>query len=415
MDSPESMSITKDQPMTMESEMKIRRERLYCLTTPKALMNSTRNDEPVFRSPIGAAGSLLEDSDREEELSSVNGGQCDRKIENSEWELYGSLSDALLSGDKGYSTTGSSAQSHNTTNNPFVSRLLENLHTSTFSPSVFKTAVSPNNEDTPERPEQFRWSIDHMAVLHPADIDEFAVDQPHDQQDSATEARLHTAIEHFWASQAQVAPSPEWADGQKQSAMTMGEAERRNALIETPDATSTAMKRRPPLGMRQRMVDKSPLVRCSSLLRTSSVSSPPPAVRSKESQTVLTFPPSVDLVALLGGCFQYHEADNGEGEAEEAAFAANLSMNTLRRKLFAADENGQSSQSMPSSSRHLQDSAYVSHDVGTPPLFSDAEEDEDLIEDGDIELDFGDGFGGRKRTGSDLSSPELSPIKTDCD
>jgi hypothetical protein len=82
-------------------------------------------------------------------------------------------------------------------NNPFESshHFIENLQSNTFSPSIFaKSATSSSTSSSSidnaiatstidddinitSSSSQFRWSIDHMAVLNPADIDEHSMHQ----------------------------------------------------------------------------------------------------------------------------------------------------------------------------------------------------------------------------------------------
>lgn len=88
MNSPEATRMdNKEETGTAPTEARRRRDRLFCQTTPRALMNSTRNDEPAFRSPVGpGALLLLDDSDRDDELSSVNAPrQEDGKADNADW------------------------------------------------------------------------------------------------------------------------------------------------------------------------------------------------------------------------------------------------------------------------------------------------------------------------------------------
>ncbi|KHN81793.1 hypothetical protein Tcan_09303 [Toxocara canis] len=72
-----------------------------------------------------------------------------------------------------------------------------------------------------------------------------------------------------------------------------------------------------------------------------------PLRRTKEVQTLLTFPHDLDLVKLLGGRFQFNEE---EGGAEEGVSEANLSLNSLRRKLFADYDSSFSSKGNDSDS-----------------------------------------------------------------
>ncbi|KIH52624.1 hypothetical protein ANCDUO_17272, partial [Ancylostoma duodenale] len=57
-----------------------------------------------------------------------------------------------------------SIPAHSRSTNSFESRILETLHTNTFSPSVF--AVT----ETPTSPEEFKWSIEELSILKPVQI-----------------------------------------------------------------------------------------------------------------------------------------------------------------------------------------------------------------------------------------------------
>ncbi|RCN33152.1 hypothetical protein ANCCAN_21028 [Ancylostoma caninum] len=57
-----------------------------------------------------------------------------------------------------------SIPAHSRSTNSFESRILETLHTNTFSPSVF--AIT----ETPPSPEEFKWSIEELSILKPVHI-----------------------------------------------------------------------------------------------------------------------------------------------------------------------------------------------------------------------------------------------------
>ncbi|XP_071956823.1 protein aurora borealis-like [Antedon mediterranea] len=89
--------------------------------------------------------------------------------------------------------------------NPFEAESTDSLHLSKFSPSIFKIKTPSSTKKSPK----FRWSIDQLAILKPADIDE--TPQQDTNLDQDTEQRLQQAIDQFF-SQKQVAPSP-WSSG----------------------------------------------------------------------------------------------------------------------------------------------------------------------------------------------------------
>ncbi|KAF5278357.1 hypothetical protein FQA39_LY05846 [Lamprigera yunnana] len=85
--------------------------------------------------------------------------------------------------------------------NPFESQLVERLHQSTFSPSVFKMQKTKTEE-------KFKWSIEEISVLNPADIDEATVEQFEcDNQDLEAESTAQAYIESYF-SEKHIVPSP---------------------------------------------------------------------------------------------------------------------------------------------------------------------------------------------------------------
>ncbi|EJW86513.1 hypothetical protein WUBG_02576 [Wuchereria bancrofti] len=185
----------------------------------------------------------------------------------------------------------STARSHIT--NPFDSDM-GSLCATTYSPSLFNNSKRNVECETPEK--SFRWSIGQMADFHPAVIDE--AESMCQTPDSVEDAQINKAIDKFWASQKYVLPSPYFVKGSANSEQ---------------DSSPSAIRR-----MRA-LVQESPFARPSPRSIQSG--------RSVEVQTMFTFPPNLDLIGLLGKCFQYEEG-------EVPIFEANLSLNTLRRKLF---------------------------------------------------------------------------------
>ncbi|VDK71966.1 unnamed protein product [Onchocerca ochengi] len=213
----------------------------------------------------------------EETLSSFIG--CDSKSgdadkENVEMEV---LESKILSERSILPKSNNTARSHIT--NPFDSDIMESLSATTYSPNLFNNSKRTGECETPEK--SFRWSIGQIADFRPTTIDETESVCP--TPDPADEIQIHSAIDKFWASQKYVLPSPQFV--------------RLFTLQESPLTLSVPKTR------------------------------PIESQRSVEIQTMFTFPPNLDLIGLLGNCFQYEEG-------EVAVFEANLSLNTLRRKLF---------------------------------------------------------------------------------
>ncbi|OZC12316.1 hypothetical protein X798_00838 [Onchocerca flexuosa] len=229
-----------------------------------------------------------------ETLSSFIG--CDSKSgdadkENVEMEM---LESKILSERSIFPKSNSTARSHIT--NPFDSDIMESLSATTYSPNLFNNSKKTGECGTPEK--SFRWSIGQIADFRPATIDE--TESVYPTPDPAEEVQIHSAIDKFWASQKYVLPSPQFMKGSIKS--------------EQMDSPSLILKTRT-------LLHESPLT--LSVPKTRSIESQ----KSVEVQTMFTFPPNLDLIGLLGNCFQYEEG-------EVAVFEANLSLNTLRRKLF---------------------------------------------------------------------------------
>lgn len=76
----------------------------------------------------------------------------------------------------------------------------ERLHLPVFSPSVFTKTSSPKPED------KYKWTIDEIAMLKPADIDPNLLEQ-YEEHDSVTELKVQEKINTFF-SEKMIVPSP---------------------------------------------------------------------------------------------------------------------------------------------------------------------------------------------------------------
>ncbi|RZC33487.1 BORA N, Rep fac-A C and/or tRNA anti-codon domain containing protein, partial [Asbolus verrucosus] len=85
--------------------------------------------------------------------------------------------------------------------NPFESHLIERLHLPTFSPSVFAQVSTPKTD------EKFKWTIDDISSLKPANIDEATISQHVMDQDPTMESLVQEKIDKFFNEKA-IAPSP---------------------------------------------------------------------------------------------------------------------------------------------------------------------------------------------------------------
>ncbi|XP_056636304.1 protein aurora borealis [Diorhabda sublineata] len=85
--------------------------------------------------------------------------------------------------------------------NPFERRLINRLHLPTFSPSVFGTVSTPKSE------EKFKWTIDDISSLKPADIDEATISQHVFEEDPLEESMVQQKIDEFFSEKV-IVPSP---------------------------------------------------------------------------------------------------------------------------------------------------------------------------------------------------------------
>ncbi|KAF7994947.1 hypothetical protein HCN44_004419 [Aphidius gifuensis] len=85
--------------------------------------------------------------------------------------------------------------------NPFDADLTNRLHMSVLSPSIFSkvSSVSPDSQE-------FSWTIDELAMMSPAKIDEFSIQNTH-CSDPEAETHVQKAIDKFF-SESQIHPSP---------------------------------------------------------------------------------------------------------------------------------------------------------------------------------------------------------------
>ncbi|XP_076339059.1 uncharacterized protein LOC143240476 isoform X2 [Tachypleus tridentatus] len=194
--------------------------------------------------------------------------------------------------------------------NPFYTEP-DTLHLPAFSPSVFaSTKETKSNETKP-----FRWSIDQLAVLKPADIDETSQQDTYSELDELVEERAQRAIEKFF-SQKHIVPSP-WAVSTKH-------------VIFSPNLASTAY-----------------YTELEESLNSSQQCSEPSTIPKKAevwTQTVLTIPPAVDLLGLLGRFFtfkeeQFQQLTDCSAEHDSCDAVDSLSTSSLRRKLFFQGDN----------------------------------------------------------------------------
>ncbi|MFH4977014.1 hypothetical protein AB6A40_003723 [Gnathostoma spinigerum] len=269
--------------------------------------------------------------------------------------------------ENGQSSEGSSTPPHCLTN-PFDSYLVESLGTTTFNSDILNSGHKSTSNVEGEESSQFRWSIGQIAILHPADIDENSVDYVA-APSPTLEAQINEAIDSFWSKQKFIAPSPDarliLPGHPTYTSSPFGKA--------WPSASKFTFK---PGKRLQEIRESSPLLR-SNIPQTPAA--PPPSSRSLqqrscETQTLLTFPPALDLVKLLGDRFQYNTEVSET--LDEARSDANLSINSLRRKLFAEDVETSHSSSL---TEHISSEIEVSK--LSSQVFTTSEDGDSLLDD----------------------------------
>lgn len=174
--------------------------------------------------------------------------------------------------------------------NPFETDLTSRLHLSMISPTVFNKVSSPS-QHSPD----FAWSVDELALMQPAKIDEFPVQQIC-SIDPETEIKAQAAIDQFFTTN-EIIPSP-WELKRKDG--------RTNFIVDSPLKIS--------------------------------VDSNSESSKSKKdgwSQTVLTLPSELPphVMEILKPYFTFTQEQNVDADD------ANSSNGSLRRKLFFNNED----------------------------------------------------------------------------
>ncbi|CAK9797412.1 Protein aurora borealis [Anthophora plagiata] len=174
--------------------------------------------------------------------------------------------------------------------NPFETDLNSRLHLSVISPTVFSKVCN-----SPQQSSDFAWSVDELASMQPAKIEEFPMQQIH-CIDPETEIKAQAAIDQFF-NKNEIIPSP-WELKRKENRMDI--------KVNTP-------------------------IRSINDLNSESSMSK----KDGWSQTVLTFPSELPshVVEILKPYFTFTQEQNVESDD------ANSSNNSLRRKLFFNHED----------------------------------------------------------------------------
>ncbi|XP_053383754.1 uncharacterized protein LOC128549974 [Mercenaria mercenaria] len=157
-----------------------------------------------------------------------------------------------------------------------------------------------------ENQKMFSWSIEHIAELRPADIDEMPVHQTHSvMPDRETEERAQRAIEQFFANNL-IHPSP-WSDPKK--------SKKKNILPVTPASQGSGSKQAEDMITELQGSIQKTLPHKHGMVDSSC-------------QTMLSLPVDFDMQKVLGA-YMSQDGNVDEGNQQDM-----LSTSSLRRKLF---------------------------------------------------------------------------------
>ncbi|KAE9412703.1 hypothetical protein Angca_010151, partial [Angiostrongylus cantonensis] len=201
---------------------------------------------------------------------------------------------------------------HTRSTNSFESRLLETLHTNTFSPSVFAATKSPVS------PGEFKWSIEELSILKPVHITEEEIAQSNQSPDPEHEAKIQSILDEYWKNNICHIPSPD--------------APVTNPLVTAASETPLCDIVRISAAMRMKYSTSSPKSRPN--LNGSRRSTVVQSARNRHSQTEITIAPSAffDFTKFLGSSCIYNSSEECD---EESVFnATGSSVGSLRRRLF---------------------------------------------------------------------------------
>nr|CDJ84520.1 uncharacterized protein LOC100878034 [Haemonchus contortus] len=198
---------------------------------------------------------------------------------------------------------------HSRCTNSFESRLLETLHTNTFSPSVLAISNSPAS------PEEFKWSIEELSVLKPAHITDEEIAQSAYSPDPEHEAKIQAILDEYWKNNTCYIPSPD-------------------VPVKTPLCDMVRIS----AAMRMKYSTSSPKARpnVSNLSRRGSFVQQP---RNKQTQTEVTIAPSVDFdfAQYLGpSCIYLSSEECGDDSVFNTTAS---SAGSLRRRLFSEEDD----------------------------------------------------------------------------
>ncbi|XP_064095958.1 uncharacterized protein LOC135207931 [Macrobrachium nipponense] len=264
--------------------------------------------------------------------SSCSSGLSDRSVFQTPSETYSSSSS-----DNRVVTPQQRCKGYQRMLNPFDVGV-DHLHLPTVSPSLFRQVVSPGKKVY----ENFKWSIDELALLKPVNIETSPYNQSEILTDPEYESQAQAAIDKFFSRQP-VVPSPWTGSNKSISVLSMNLA---------PDKAVS--------------------------------SNPVPTTRTISCQTELSLPmvlpESVEAALKPYFTFTQDQGCQGIAELEEGN---NLNNTTLRRKLLFSPEDLMNATPMCSPRGTTSpESSASSSPVAPLPLHDD---DDDVNSEFDVE------------------------------
>ncbi|XP_034240507.1 protein aurora borealis [Thrips palmi] len=205
--------------------------------------------------------------------------------------------------------------------NPFDVGIADRLPFPMYSPSVFARVVSPS-QDSPT----FRWTIEDISRIYPADIEEFPANQFEEVVDPDLESKAQEAINRFFCKNQPLLPSP-WPKPDVTATL------RQEVNAGTPSGLHASAT--PSHAINQR-------ADIDSDLEQSGVSQKNPS-REVWTQTTLTLPPVLppSMELALKPFFTF-TMDQQQAQQNTEGDEGVMSNSSLRRKLFFQSDSSPS-------------------------------------------------------------------------
>ena len=206
--------------------------------------------------------------------------------------------------------------------NPFDVGITERLHLPMYSPSVFARVVSPT-QDSPT----FRWTIEDISRIYPADIEEFPSHQYDEVVDPELESKAQEAINRFFCKNQPLLPSP-WNPKPDSTAL------RQEVNSYTPTSSHAPPVIVTPVQTPNQRADNDPDQSSNSIKSLS---------REVWTQTTLTLPPVLppSMELALKPFFTFTQ-DQQQAQQTTEGDDGVLSTSSLRRKLFFQSDSSPS-------------------------------------------------------------------------